>query len=149
MSPVLQLEAQLEDAAAEASKERKLREHSENFSKQMESELEALKVEPEGPSSSRDHRVSLALTPRGALDPNAVLLGMQGRLAAPDAQGTEEARTGTWLHGGLGLYQQGARTHSLLRQQSGAAGSKPSCVHTKPFSDPMPLRSRVPPGKVP
>lgn len=29
---------------AEASKERKLREHSENFSKQMESELEALKV---------------------------------------------------------------------------------------------------------
>lgn len=39
-----QLEAQLEDAVAEASKERKLREHSENFSKQVESELEALKV---------------------------------------------------------------------------------------------------------
>ena len=35
-----QLEAQLEDAVAEASKERKLREHSENFSKQVESELE-------------------------------------------------------------------------------------------------------------
>lgn len=49
---VLQLEAQLEDAAAEASKERKLREHSENFSKQIESELEALKVEPGwGPDS--------------------------------------------------------------------------------------------------
>ena len=32
------------DAVAEASKERKLREHSENFSKQVESELEALKV---------------------------------------------------------------------------------------------------------
>lgn len=42
----LQLEAQLEDAVAEASKERKLREHSENFSKQIESELEALKVVP-------------------------------------------------------------------------------------------------------
>ena len=42
-----QLEAQLEDAVAEASKERKLREHSENFSKQVESELEALKVAPE------------------------------------------------------------------------------------------------------
>lgn len=41
-----QLEAQLEDAVAEASKERKLREHSENFSKQVESELEALKVVP-------------------------------------------------------------------------------------------------------
>lgn len=39
-----QLEAQLEDAVAEASKERKLREHSESFCKQMESELEAFKV---------------------------------------------------------------------------------------------------------
>lgn len=42
--PSLQLEARLEDAVAEASRERKLREHSENFSKQVESELEALKV---------------------------------------------------------------------------------------------------------
>lgn len=40
----LQLEAQLEEVAAEASKERKLREHSEVFSKQLENELEALKV---------------------------------------------------------------------------------------------------------
>uniref|UniRef100_A0A2K5Z9B4 Serine/threonine-protein kinase MRCK beta n=1 Tax=Mandrillus leucophaeus TaxID=9568 RepID=A0A2K5Z9B4_MANLE len=39
-----ELEAQLDDAVAEASKERKLREHSENFCKQMESELEALKL---------------------------------------------------------------------------------------------------------
>lgn len=44
----LQLEARLEDALAEASKERKLREHSESFSKQLDSELEALKVEPAG-----------------------------------------------------------------------------------------------------
>lgn len=43
---LLQLEAQLEDAIAEASKERTLREHSESFSKQVESELEALKVPP-------------------------------------------------------------------------------------------------------
>lgn len=43
---LLQLEAQLEEAVAEASRERKLREHSESFSKQMETELEALKVEP-------------------------------------------------------------------------------------------------------
>ncbi|XP_064181104.1 serine/threonine-protein kinase MRCK beta isoform X5 [Anguilla rostrata] len=39
-----ELEAQLEDAKAEASKERKLREHSESYSKQLESELETLKV---------------------------------------------------------------------------------------------------------
>lgn len=44
----MQLEARLEDAVAEASRERKLREHSENFSKQVESELEALKVVPAG-----------------------------------------------------------------------------------------------------
>ena len=41
---LLQLEAQLEEVVAEASKERKLREHSEVFSKQLENELEALKV---------------------------------------------------------------------------------------------------------
>ncbi|XP_034169646.2 serine/threonine-protein kinase MRCK beta isoform X2 [Pangasianodon hypophthalmus] len=39
-----ELEAQLEDSRAEASKERKLREHSEVYSKQLESELETLKV---------------------------------------------------------------------------------------------------------
>ncbi|KAL4692411.1 hypothetical protein H8959_016221 [Pygathrix nigripes] len=43
-----ELEAQLDDAVAEASKERKLREHSENFCKQMESELEALKMKQGG-----------------------------------------------------------------------------------------------------
>ncbi|XP_031437858.1 serine/threonine-protein kinase MRCK beta isoform X3 [Clupea harengus] len=39
-----ELEGQLEDAKADASKERKLREHSEVYSKQLESELESLKV---------------------------------------------------------------------------------------------------------
>ncbi|TRY99921.1 hypothetical protein DNTS_020227 [Danionella cerebrum] len=39
-----ELESQLEDARAEASKERKLREHSEVYSKQLENELETLKV---------------------------------------------------------------------------------------------------------
>uniref|UniRef100_A0A8K9XCS2 Serine/threonine-protein kinase MRCK beta n=1 Tax=Oncorhynchus mykiss TaxID=8022 RepID=A0A8K9XCS2_ONCMY len=38
-----ELEAQLEDAKAEASKERKLRDHSEVYSKQLEMELETLK----------------------------------------------------------------------------------------------------------
>ncbi|XP_066533839.1 serine/threonine-protein kinase MRCK beta isoform X2 [Hoplias malabaricus] len=38
-----ELEAQLEDVRAEASKERKLREHSEVYSKQLESELQTLK----------------------------------------------------------------------------------------------------------
>ncbi|XP_054423721.1 serine/threonine-protein kinase MRCK beta [Pteronotus mesoamericanus] len=57
-----ELEAQLEDAAAEASKERKLREHSENFSKQMESELEALKVKQggRGPSTSLEHQQEIS-----------------------------------------------------------------------------------------
>lgn len=41
---VHQLEAQLDDAKAEASKERKLREHSELYSKQLEAEVESLKV---------------------------------------------------------------------------------------------------------
>ncbi|KAL7387747.1 hypothetical protein ABVT39_000236 [Epinephelus coioides] len=38
-----ELEAQLDDAKAEASKERKLREHSEVYSKQLETELQSLK----------------------------------------------------------------------------------------------------------
>uniref|UniRef100_A0A8B9PUR6 Serine/threonine-protein kinase MRCK beta n=1 Tax=Apteryx owenii TaxID=8824 RepID=A0A8B9PUR6_APTOW len=42
------LQAQLEEVAAEALKERKLREHSEVFSKQLENELEALKVKQGG-----------------------------------------------------------------------------------------------------
>ncbi|NXK48177.1 MRCKB kinase, partial [Chauna torquata] len=42
------LEAKLEEVAAEASKERKLREHSEVFSKQLENELEALKMKQGG-----------------------------------------------------------------------------------------------------
>lgn len=67
--PVLQLEARLEDAVAEASKERKLREHSESFSKQLESELEALKVEPLGPAptSSCDPPCRLGTRPRSGL----------------------------------------------------------------------------------
>ncbi|KFO56162.1 Serine/threonine-protein kinase MRCK beta, partial [Corvus brachyrhynchos] len=43
-----ELEAQLEEVLAEASKERKLREHSEVFSKQLENELEALKLKQGG-----------------------------------------------------------------------------------------------------
>ncbi|XP_034145960.1 LOW QUALITY PROTEIN: serine/threonine-protein kinase MRCK beta [Esox lucius] len=43
-----ELEAQLEDAKAEACKERKLREHSEVYSKQLEMELETLKVKQQG-----------------------------------------------------------------------------------------------------
>ncbi|KAM5129010.1 LOW QUALITY PROTEIN: serine/threonine-protein kinase MRCK beta [Mantella aurantiaca] len=43
-----ELEIQLEDVTAEASKERKLREHSDNFSKQLESDLEALKLKQGG-----------------------------------------------------------------------------------------------------
>uniref|UniRef100_A0A674CWD2 non-specific serine/threonine protein kinase n=1 Tax=Salmo trutta TaxID=8032 RepID=A0A674CWD2_SALTR len=43
-----ELEAQLEDAKAEASKQHKLREHSEVYSKQLEMDLENLKV-PWGP----------------------------------------------------------------------------------------------------
>ncbi|XP_042175101.1 serine/threonine-protein kinase MRCK beta-like isoform X1 [Oncorhynchus tshawytscha] len=43
-----ELEAQLDDAKAEASKERKLRDHSEVYSKQLEMELETLKVKQQG-----------------------------------------------------------------------------------------------------
>ncbi|CAB1340557.1 unnamed protein product, partial [Coregonus sp. 'balchen'] len=43
-----ELEAQLEDAKAEVSKQHKLREHSEVYSKQLEMELETLKVKQLG-----------------------------------------------------------------------------------------------------
>uniref|UniRef100_A0A8C2B9L4 non-specific serine/threonine protein kinase n=1 Tax=Cyprinus carpio TaxID=7962 RepID=A0A8C2B9L4_CYPCA len=58
-----ELESQLEDACAEASKERKLREHSEVYSKQLESELEMLKVKQgtgraSGPSSETQQELT-------------------------------------------------------------------------------------------
>uniref|UniRef100_A0A673MUU4 non-specific serine/threonine protein kinase n=1 Tax=Sinocyclocheilus rhinocerous TaxID=307959 RepID=A0A673MUU4_9TELE len=58
-----ELESQLEDARAEASKERKLREHSEVYSKQLESELETLKVKQgtgraTGPSSETQQELT-------------------------------------------------------------------------------------------
>ncbi|XP_006209146.3 serine/threonine-protein kinase MRCK beta isoform X1 [Vicugna pacos] len=57
-----ELEAQLEDAVAEASKERTLREHSENFSKQIESELEALKMKQgaRGPGATLEHQQEIS-----------------------------------------------------------------------------------------
>nr|XP_056706661.1 serine/threonine-protein kinase MRCK beta isoform X2 [Euleptes europaea] len=57
-----ELEAQLDDAAAEASKERKLREHSEIFSKQLESELETLKLKQGGRAAGamQEHQQELA-----------------------------------------------------------------------------------------
>nr|XP_034961409.1 serine/threonine-protein kinase MRCK beta isoform X8 [Zootoca vivipara] len=58
-----ELEAQLDDAAAEASKERKLREHSESFSKQLESELETLKIKQGGRAAGvamHEHQQELA-----------------------------------------------------------------------------------------
>lgn len=71
-----QLEAQLEDAVAEASKERKLREHSENFSKQVESELEALKVAPRVSSRGRGARPwSLAAAGRESREPGVEARG--------------------------------------------------------------------------
>ncbi|XP_053113811.1 serine/threonine-protein kinase MRCK beta isoform X4 [Hemicordylus capensis] len=57
-----ELEAQLDDAAAEASKERKLREHSEIFSKQLENELETLKLKQGGRAAGamQEHQQELA-----------------------------------------------------------------------------------------
>ncbi|XP_054828882.1 serine/threonine-protein kinase MRCK beta isoform X1 [Eublepharis macularius] len=57
-----ELEAQLDDATAEASKERKLREHSEIFSKQVESELETLKLKQGGRAAGamQEHQQELA-----------------------------------------------------------------------------------------
>ncbi|VFV25365.1 serine threonine-protein kinase [Lynx pardinus] len=57
-----ELEARLEDTIAEASRERKLREHSENFSKQVESELEALKMKQggRGPGATLEHQQEIS-----------------------------------------------------------------------------------------
>uniref|UniRef100_A0A3B1J6W6 non-specific serine/threonine protein kinase n=1 Tax=Astyanax mexicanus TaxID=7994 RepID=A0A3B1J6W6_ASTMX len=57
-----ELEAQLEDARAEASKERKLREHSEVYSKQLEGELETLKVRGSGRASGASAETQQELT---------------------------------------------------------------------------------------
>ncbi|MEE6493733.1 hypothetical protein FKM82_016931 [Ascaphus truei] len=56
------ISAQLEDVAAEASKERKLREHSDIFSKQLESELEALKLKQgvRTPGATLEHQQELS-----------------------------------------------------------------------------------------
>uniref|UniRef100_F7E1U8 Serine/threonine-protein kinase MRCK beta n=1 Tax=Ornithorhynchus anatinus TaxID=9258 RepID=F7E1U8_ORNAN len=56
------LESQLEDAVAEASKERKLREHSESFSKQLENELEVLKIKQggRGLSATLEHQQEIS-----------------------------------------------------------------------------------------
>uniref|UniRef100_A0A6J0TM40 non-specific serine/threonine protein kinase n=1 Tax=Pogona vitticeps TaxID=103695 RepID=A0A6J0TM40_9SAUR len=58
-----ELETQLDDALAEASKEHKLREHSEIFCKQLENELEALKVKQGGRAAGmamQEHQQELA-----------------------------------------------------------------------------------------
>uniref|UniRef100_A0A6I8NHF9 Serine/threonine-protein kinase MRCK beta n=1 Tax=Ornithorhynchus anatinus TaxID=9258 RepID=A0A6I8NHF9_ORNAN len=57
-----ELESQLEDAVAEASKERKLREHSESFSKQLENELEVLKIKQggRGLSATLEHQQEIS-----------------------------------------------------------------------------------------
>uniref|UniRef100_A0A8B9KLC1 non-specific serine/threonine protein kinase n=1 Tax=Astyanax mexicanus TaxID=7994 RepID=A0A8B9KLC1_ASTMX len=57
-----ELESQLEDARAEASKERKLREHSEVYSKQLEGELETLKVRGSGRASGASAETQQELT---------------------------------------------------------------------------------------
>uniref|UniRef100_A0A7N8Y452 non-specific serine/threonine protein kinase n=1 Tax=Mastacembelus armatus TaxID=205130 RepID=A0A7N8Y452_9TELE len=53
-----ELEAQLDDARAEASKERKLREHSEVYSKQLETELQSLKVRAAAGGSESQQELS-------------------------------------------------------------------------------------------
>ncbi|XP_075700379.1 serine/threonine-protein kinase MRCK beta isoform X2 [Rhinoderma darwinii] len=57
-----ELEVQLEDSTAEASKERKLREHSDHFSKQLESELQAMKLKQGGrtPGVTLEHQQELS-----------------------------------------------------------------------------------------
>ncbi|XP_058511445.1 serine/threonine-protein kinase MRCK beta isoform X1 [Ochotona princeps] len=57
-----ELEAQLEDAVAEASKERKLREHSDSLCRQLERELEALKVKQgsRGPATVLEHQQEMS-----------------------------------------------------------------------------------------
>lgn len=63
------MEAQTEEQAAEAQKERKLRERNEQYSRQLEEELEGLKVSSVKtvPSSAHPSRVltsTFALAPR-------------------------------------------------------------------------------------
>lgn len=55
-----QMEAQTEEQAAEAQKERKLRERNEQYSRQLEEELEVLKVSLQ---TSKIHRLSLQKFP--------------------------------------------------------------------------------------
>ncbi|XP_066551090.1 serine/threonine-protein kinase MRCK beta isoform X3 [Amia ocellicauda] len=57
-----ELEASLEDAKAEASKERKLREHSESYTKQLEGELQTLKVKQGGRAAGLSQETQQELT---------------------------------------------------------------------------------------
>ncbi|XP_067240956.1 serine/threonine-protein kinase MRCK beta isoform X5 [Chanodichthys erythropterus] len=87
-----ELESQLEDARAEASKERKLREHSEVYSKQLESELETLKVKQgTGRSSSLGSETQQELTKvKSELDKK--VLFYEEELVRRDASHTSELK---------------------------------------------------------
>ncbi|XP_024909374.1 serine/threonine-protein kinase MRCK alpha, partial [Cynoglossus semilaevis] len=81
-----EMEAQAEEQAAEAQKERKLRERNEQYSRQLEEELEGLKVKQTGPSTgpaSADQAQEVGRL-RGDLEKKTVLF--EEELARREAQ---------------------------------------------------------------
>lgn len=79
---MFQLEAQLDEAKAEASKERKLRENSEVYSKQLETELQGLKVRRRNQNQTEPRRFRTWIEPAPFSFPS-----QQGRGAAPAGGG--------------------------------------------------------------
>uniref|UniRef100_A0A671WQS9 Serine/threonine-protein kinase MRCK alpha n=1 Tax=Sparus aurata TaxID=8175 RepID=A0A671WQS9_SPAAU len=87
-----EMEAQAEEQAAEAQKERKLRERNEQYSRQLEEELEGLKLKqagsPAGPASADQTQEVGRL--RGDLEKKTVLY--EEELARREAQHTNELK---------------------------------------------------------
>ncbi|KAM3861663.1 serine/threonine-protein kinase MRCK alpha [Diretmus argenteus] len=88
-----EMEAQAEEQSAEAQKERKLRERNEQYSRQLEEELEMLKLKQVGPSatpSSADQSQEVGRL-RGDLEKKTLLY--EEELARREAQHTSELKT--------------------------------------------------------
>lgn len=88
LNPVIfsrcQLEAQAEEKAAETQKERKLRERNEQYSRQLEEELEGLKVSRQTTRISQGSKVLFAFLSQTPLGSQLKQVGSSGGTASAD-----------------------------------------------------------------
>uniref|UniRef100_A0A8C4RC54 non-specific serine/threonine protein kinase n=1 Tax=Eptatretus burgeri TaxID=7764 RepID=A0A8C4RC54_EPTBU len=106
----MQLESKVEDFQAEASKERKLRERSDQYCRQMEEELECLKQKQMGRSagvSSLEHQQEMG---RLRAEKDKLKLSLEEEIAKRDMQHTSEVKS-------LRKELQEAEAHQLALQK--------------------------------